>query len=169
MRNLSSHRRTASPHRGSLRYKAFLPLFSFLRALSLSFSVRRIRTRALSGKEKKIGADKKDESDVVDAGNSDRRVARTKVEGRRRIRVRANLCRRKSTVTLDWKLSRAEHVPVSIPDRSCQTINAEFIPHFKDTNSRGFYATKSTRVTERFHHAYMFAFQFTTNCFRLIV
>jgi len=53
-------------------------------------------------------------------------------EGRweeKRIRVRANLCRRKSTVTLDWKLSRGpEHVPASIPGRSCQTINLRFIP-----------------------------------------
>jgi len=52
-------------------------------------------------------------------------------EGRweeRKIRVRANLCRRKSTVTLDWKLSRGpEHVPASIPSRSCQTINLGFI------------------------------------------
>lgn len=70
--------------------------------------------------------------------------------------MRANLCRRKSTVTLDWKLSRAEHVPVSIPDRSCQTINVSLFRTIQRYELANFSPTKRYKSHNDFITQYIY-------------
>lgn len=77
--------------------------------------------------------------------------------------MRANLCRRKSTVTLDWKLSRAEHVPVSILDRSCQTINASLFDAIQRYELADLPSASSNINSVTILHAYI---RFTNSVFR---
>lgn len=107
-----------------------------------------------------------------DAGGA-RGERRVSPGGRGRIRVRANLCRRKSTVTLDWKLSR-EPGTSRCRFRAIVSNNKRgFIPCDSEDhgheNRRIFLATRVARhklnKDPRRRNTRVFAFQFT-NCNR---